>query len=119
MTDVRRAEEPVGRPDERLLYADRRRAPDVGELVVVVAVAPEHHELLADEERGRAVARLLGDTGQGEADLAYPALDVAHRDELSTRNTGWLGAIALISSSVDVALTPSKNTPTSAFHRRR
>ncbi len=37
----------------------------------------------------------------------------------SMTNTGCLGAMRAISSSVESALTPSKNTPTSAFQRRR
>ena len=37
----------------------------------------------------------------------------------SSRNTGCLGAMARIASSVELASTPSKNTPTSAFHRFR
>ena len=37
----------------------------------------------------------------------------------SSSNTGWRWAMAAISSSLESAPIPSKNTPTSAFQRRR
>ena len=83
----------VGRPEEALrvgrgellLRSGRRRAPQVRELVVVMAVGPECHEraLAADEPGRRAVTGALGDLGQGQADRADPfgqgGRGVAHR----------------------------------------
>src|SRR3954454_24300391 len=66
------------------------------------------------------MAQLLSHPGQCQADVAHPLVDRLHcKESLSSRKTGWLGAIARISSSVESAPTPPKNTPTSAFHRRR
>ncbi len=79
--DVRRAEEPVRLGfDQRLLRAGRRRAPEVREVVAVVAVVPQLHEhlLVADEPRRRAVARPLGHLGERETDRAHP-VDQRHR----------------------------------------
>ena len=66
---IRRVEERVRlRGDQLHLRAGRRGAPQVRELVVVVAIRPERREglLVADEPRGRAVTRALGDLGKRE-----------------------------------------------------
>ena len=66
VSDVRRPEELVGLGvDELGLDTGGRRAPDrdaVGAVVVVVQRA--QRRLVADEERGCAVARALGDLGE-------------------------------------------------------
>ena len=57
----------IGRPkemvrlglDQLLLRARRSRAPQMREVVIVMTVGPQHHELLLDEERRRAMAELL------------------------------------------------------------
>ena len=86
MADVRRAEVPVGGRDEGFLRARFGRAPQVRELVVVVPVRPEHRELLADEERWRTVAELLGGPRKPEAHPPDPFLDlVAHIRSVSKR----------------------------------
>ena len=41
------------------------------------------------------------------------------RGQSESRKTGWSGAMRRSSSSVELALTPSKKTPTSAFQRFR
>src|SRR4051794_25587545 len=67
VTDRRRPEELLGVAGDQLaLSARRRREPQVRELVVVVAVGPQHRErLLAAHEVGRrAVARPLLDLRQ-------------------------------------------------------
>jgi hypothetical protein len=78
----------VGRPEEalrvgrgELLLRPRwRRAPQVRELVVVMAVGPERREgaFAADEPGRRAMAGPLGDLGQGQADHAEPFGQIAH-----------------------------------------
>jgi hypothetical protein len=62
--------------------------------------------------------------GQSAPRMVVSVGDAVERDGLLAghagvwmRNTGCLGAMRRTSSSDDVALTPSKNTPTSAFHR--
>jgi uncharacterized protein YndB with AHSA1/START domain len=68
---VRRVEEPAGGGrDEFGLRARQPRAPQVRELVVVVARRPQRDErlLVPHEERRRAVAGALGHLGQREAD---------------------------------------------------
>ena len=41
------------------------------------------------------------------------------RGSSAIRKTGWSGEMRRSSDSSDCALTPSKNTPISAFHRFR
>src|SRR5262249_1597217 len=78
----------VGRPEEALrvgrgeflLRSWWRRAPQVRELVVVMAVGPERHEraLAADEPGRRTMARPLADLGQRHADPREPLAQIAH-----------------------------------------
>ncbi len=56
--------------DKRGLRAFGCGAPQMGELVIVMTVRPEHDELLVRKERRRAVALALGGLRQGEADLS-------------------------------------------------
>src|SRR5260221_5826377 len=74
MPDIRRDEEPCGVGiDEQLLVAGRRRAPD-REPTVAVMVVEQHEEafLLANEERGRAVARTLARLRKPQANARQP-----------------------------------------------
>ena len=53
--DVRRSKEPSRFSLDQLgLCACRRGTPQMGKVMIMVTVRPEHHELLAHEERGRA-----------------------------------------------------------------
>jgi hypothetical protein len=47
----------------------------VRKVMVVVAVGPQHHELLAHEERRRTVTELLGHLRQRQADRPHSILD--------------------------------------------
>lgn len=84
MTDVRRAKEAVrGGVDQALLCSWRCRTPKMTEPVVVVTLGPEHDELPADEEGGRAMARTFGHPGEGQAGRPDLLLDVlVHRPKL-------------------------------------
>src|SRR5690606_2255143 len=78
--DVRRAEVPLRRGgDQRLLRAGRRRADQVREVVLVVAVLPEAGERdpVTDEPGRRAVAGPLGDLGKGQADRSDPVSETS------------------------------------------
>ena len=75
--DVRRPEEPVrAGGDQRLLRAGRGGAPEPDPVVVVVVGVG--HEDLAHEPGRLAVAGLLGDLGQGQAERAQPGQRVGH-----------------------------------------
>ncbi len=66
--DIRWTEESVGlRRDELFLGARRRRAPQMGKPVIVVAIEPKAQELLPCEERRRSVAQLLRHAGKTQA----------------------------------------------------
>ena len=74
---IRGPEEPVGRGGhEPFLGSYRGRTPNVGKVVFMVAIWPQHDELLTDKESRRAVAELLGHPGQGEANAPDPLLHV-------------------------------------------
>lgn len=68
-SDVGRLEEPVRLLGHELpLGAWWRCAPQVREVVDMVAVRPQHDELLLDEEGRRAVAEAFGDARQRQAE---------------------------------------------------
>ena len=92
---VRRAKEALGLGvHELLLHPGRRRAREVGEVVLVVAVGREGSEdlLAADEPRRLAVAQPLGHLGKGHADAAHPGERIGalgrHRPVLPRRRLG-------------------------------
>src|ERR1019366_6222580 len=80
-TDIRGSEEPLRiAGHQSLLDARRGRAPQMRKLVIMMAVGPEHQELLLDEEGRCAVARFLGDVRKSHTDRPHPTFNVdAHR----------------------------------------
>ena len=76
MADVRRPEVAIRRSDEGFLRARLGRTPQVREVVVVMAVRPQHRELLAHEETRCAVRGFLSGLGEREADRANAIGDV-------------------------------------------
>ncbi len=76
-TDIGRAEESLwSAGDQGALNSLGRRAPQVSELVIVMALHPEHGELTADEKRRRAVTEFLGDFRKCQADGPNLALKI-------------------------------------------
>ena len=63
----------------------------MGEAVVVVTVGPQHEELFAGEESGRAVAGSFGRTRQRRADLPDSFLDIGfrHQPQCMTPTLNW------------------------------
>lgn len=80
------AEEPIGfAGDELRLRTGWSGAPQVWEVIVMVAVRPEHQELLAGKERRGPMAGSLCRSGQSSADGADAILQHrrAHRATLA------------------------------------
>lgn len=83
VTYVWRTEIPIRCNNHRLLSALRSGTPQVRKFAVVMPMRPQHHELLTDEEAGRAMCRLLDHLRQCGAERANAAFDVrTHRPNL-------------------------------------
>jgi len=83
---VRWSEEPVGLAGDKLrLRTGGSGAPQMWEVIIMVAIQPEHQELLAGKEGRSPVARSLRRSGQSQADGADTVFQLgrAHQGNVS------------------------------------